>query len=79
MDGKCISFMALSVISDVIERISDVGLNLSVAIDVVRLRTIFSGVGLVEVNKLARLEGSLCFMKIFLAETLLDNENQKHF
>ena len=61
IDGKCMSFSALSVASDVIERISDVGLNLTEATEVVKLRTIFSGLGLVEFIKSPRLK----IMKIF--------------
>ena len=55
MEGKCISLIALSVASDVIDRISDVGLNFRVDTDVVRFKTIFSGFGICEVNRFARL------------------------
>ena len=55
MEGKCISLIALSVASDVIDRISDVGLNFRVDTDVVRFKTIFSGFGVCEVNRFARL------------------------
>ena len=55
MEGRCINLMALSVASDVIDKISDVGLNLRVETDVVRFRTIFSGFGRAEVRRFARL------------------------
>ena len=55
MEGKCMSLIALSVASDVIDRISDVGLNLRDDTDVVRFKTIFSGLGLDDVSRFARL------------------------
>ena len=56
MEGVWSSLSALSAASDDMARISDVGLNLTECTEVVKFRTIFSGLGRVELIRVARLK-----------------------
>ena len=56
MEGVWSSLSALSVASEDMARISEVGLNLTEATEVVKLRTIFSGLGRVELMRVERLK-----------------------